>query len=431
MTERNARPATNDNIGWNTTPTNPSTDPGGALRAAGWATDAIPGSDEFNYIQTMLGDNALWIESFIPREWEDIREALAKATVRDLFRVVPPLAAMRGRLDEAYSTAGTAATGGFPSFMCTDGEQIYYIAGAGNVSLIAARPTDGVEIWESGAVTQFLAITADGLFVYASGAAADVGLRKIDRTDGTAAGNVNGTGHSYRLVRANGVYVVMIAPSVNLGKMDVFTAAAPTFTANAAPTGNLNALGIDVDRCYIGGTRNAGKDVWAYDLADVGVLVAVWSTALDANDPSPVNSIVADGDYVYVACDSFAIAAGGNRGLFCLDRVTGLVVWSMDLGADVDFLATDGVYLYAADSAEDLHMIKLAVGPGEVHSPVADVASHIARDGVSVFCSDGATPANFRRLWTGGPTRTFMRAAPADPTRRPWPNLAIPIDGRT
>ena len=441
MTERIPAPTEIADTNWNSDgSTYPSTDPGGPKRDTGFKPDNVPpasGDGEIitandqNWLHGLTMQMLTWFKQFVPREWEDVAEGLAEATtVRDLFRVVPPLAAMRARLASAYTVAGSAATGGFPTFICTDGEQIYYIAGAGNVSLIAADPTDGSEIWESGAVTQFLAICADGLFVYASGAVADVGLRKINRTTGAAAGNVNGDGHSYRLVRANGFFAAMIAPTGLLGTLNLFTVATPTYEANDSPTTNLNALGMDADQCYVGGTRNTGNDVWAYQMT-VGALVPVWSVALDANDPSPINSIVADGDHVYVVTDAFAVAAGGNKNLFCLSRYDGELLWSLNVkgaAVDLDVVGVDDRYLYVIDEFHTLIQICLRSPTAAPIKEATDCADAIACDGVSVFCSDNATAANFRRVWAGGPTKTFMRSAPADPTRRPWPNLAIPAD---
>ncbi len=431
MTERIPRPATNDNIGWNTTPTNPSTDPGGALRAAGWAPNAIPASDEFNYIQTMLGDNALWIEEFAPREWTELSEGIAAAVSRQLFRVVPLSGTMSGRLDQIFSTVGTAATGGNVAHICTDGLRVFYISGNLAEYIIGASPVDLTEEWENHPAggSTIAALTCDGRFVYYTSDAAIAGLWTVN-PDGSSPLN-GGATHSHSAIRANGGHCAGINGNTGVGDIDIWVSNPISLVATKATgSGGAGLSGIAVDdvNVYAGGIRNGGVDIWAYTLASGG---AVWAVALDGNDPSPVNAICADGDYIYACTNGFAIAAGGNRNLFCLDRVSGAVLWSKNISTDLIDCAVDADYLYVVDAGNVLYMVRLrAAEPGVVvqRTNVSSAVESLTSDGISVFCRDAGATTNVRRLAIGGPTKAFMRVSGQDTRRRPSPMLAVPSE---
>ena len=433
MSERYPRPATADNVGWNTTPTNPSTDPGAAVRAAGWATNAIPGSDEFNYVQTMLGDFAQWLEGFAAREWNQIAQGIAASSYMDLFRVTPPLGSsiMSPRLSQWFSLTGTAATGGNVIHICGDGEQIYYVSGSVGQSVIAANPNGITEIWETSPFTQHTAICADGLNVYAMSpfSPSELGLRKINRTTGATLATA-GAEYACSDLRANGVYCVGISPASNAGGLVFYTVATPVETGVNAVSTQLNGVAIDEDQCYVGGARAGGNDVWCCKLSDRSY---PWQVPLDTNAPT-VNAICADGDYVYVCTDNFVTALPGtpNRDLFCLERTSGAIIWSMDIGADLDACAVDSDYLYVVTSAGLAYAIRLrgSVGVGGIVASQTSVAAAggIFVDGMNLFCQDGAAATKMRSLATTSATRGFMRVNGADPARRPFHNLAIPIN---
>ena len=430
MAERIPVPATAVNIEWNTNPTNPSTDPT-SQRAAGWAVDEIPDAQEFNYIWTMQGDFMAWLKQFAPREWTELSEGITDASVfRQLFRVCPPNATMLGRLGEIFSTAGTAATGGNVTHICTDGQRVYYISGATLDAIIGASPVDLTEEWEfiNTATTQVVSITCDGRFVYFVSDATEAGLWTIG-LDGAGPLNAGATyGHS--ALRANGTNCVGISGNTGVGDLDIWASSPISLVATkstGSPGSGLLAVAIDDTHAYVAGTRNAPNDIWAYPLTGGA---ATWSVPLDTNDPSPVNGICTDGDFLYVVTDSFAIAAGGNRGLFCLDKVTGTVLWTFDLGADLVDCAVDSDYLYVVDSSNILYMFKLhspEVGLIATKTNVSSAVQSLAADGVNVFCRDASATTNVRRLTTSGPTKTFMRVSGQDTRRRPFFTLAVPV----
>lgn len=427
MPERITRPGTADNILWNTTPFNPSNDPGPALRAAGWALNDVPGSDEFNYLQTMWGDHAQWIEFFAAREWSEIGEGVAAAGYKDLFKVTPPATgtSMSPRLSQIFSIVSTAATGGNPFSLCGDGEQLYYIAGGVGQSVIAANPANLGEIWEvTATVTSPQALEADGLYVYASGGiAGEPGLRRINRATGAAAGN-GGVEWFHQLLRSNGVYCIGIDVNSSAGKVVFYTVATPTETGTQTPTTQLYGAAIDYDQCYVGGVRNT-QDIWAYTLSSRAL---AWSTTLPTTTAPQIEALCADGDFVYAVSDRVALTAGGNANTYCLDRVTGAVLWTLDVAAaDLVLCEVDDRYLYVVDSTNDLYAIRLRAAVPGVVGLQTNVVDSLYVDGVSIYCRDGATATNVRRLAVGGPTKVYMVASGDDPSRRPFYNLSVPL----
>jgi hypothetical protein len=363
----------------------------------------------------------------VPREWTLLTEGIAAAGWRDLFRVSPVIGGMYTRLVQLFNTASTAATGGNVTDICTDGEQIYYVSGAASQSLIAASPINGAEIWEASPVSGANGLCTDGAYVYVTStfSPAEIGLIKADRTTGALVSR-GGTEYSCDALRTNGVYAVGISPASSTSKLVFWTvgvgAAAPTETGTVTIT-PLNGVAIDADQCYVGGTR-ATYDVWAYTLSS---RANAWQVTLPTAAPPTVAAIAADGDVVYVATDSVALTAGGNASLFCLERVSGTVLWTMDLN-DLTAAAVDDRYLFVIDSNDDLLQIKLRAPVPTVVATAADW-SDVVCDCVSVVGIDKTTATNFMRHMLGGATKTFMKALGTDPTRRPVFTLGVPVDG--
>jgi hypothetical protein len=439
MAERIPAPTEIADTNWNSDGTTyPSTDPGSGKRATGYKPKDVPGpgdgeiitANEQNWLHGLEMQMHTWIKQFIPREWTELSEGITDASVfRQLFRVVPPNVTMSGRLAQIFSTTGTAATGGNVTSVCTDGQRVFYISGTTLDAIIGASPVDLTEEWEfiNNPTTQVTAITCDGRFVYFVSDATQAGLWTLG-LDGTGALNAGATfGHSK--LRANGGWVAGISGSTGVGDVDIWVSSPISLVATKATgSGGAGLLGIGIDdiNVYVGGTRNT-NDIWSYTLA-TGALN--WQVTLDANAPT-VNAICADGDFIYVCTDDFAIAAGGNRCLFCLEKPSGTVLWSYDLGVDLTDCAVDGDYLYVADSGNIVYMIRLRspdVGVVELKTNVSSGVDSLTSDGVNVFCRDASATTKVRRLSTGGPTKTFMRASGQDTRRRPSPMLAVPLE---
>jgi hypothetical protein len=441
MAERVPIPSEAAKCNWNSDGvTYPSTDPGAPKRLTGFQPkdvpvpgpgEAIPANDH-NWLWKTIMEMTSWSRDFITREWRDVHEGISQTTSAALiFRVVPPLGAPfanYARYQTGWSAASTAATGGNPTEVKTDGEQIYYIAGSVAQSLIAASPVAGAEIWESGVVIQFGSVAVDGAAVYTfSTNAGEPGLFILDRTTGTQTGN---TGAEYACTKSvsNGVYCCGVNGTVGgAGSLVFYLIATPLETGTVIPlAAAINGLAIDNDQVYVGGTRNV-NDVFAYTLSS---RASAWSTTLPTTIAPTVNSIAADGDCVYVATDNVALTAGGNASIFCLERVSGAVLWTMDL-FNIDILSIDDRYLHAVRDNNTVYMIKLrAPVPSVVASVTGFGLLSIDSDGYALYGSDSGTPANFRKVWVGGAAKTYQITGVNDPNRRPFHKMAVPVDGR-
>jgi outer membrane protein assembly factor BamB len=440
MAERITQPTDADKLNWNSDGvTYPPTPPNAAKRLTGFKPKDVPAAgpgetitaDEQNWLHGLSGQMMEYFLDYLVREWNQIAQGIAATSYTDLFRVFPPVGSvMYIRLAQVFSFTGTAATGGNVTSVCGDGEQVYYISGSTSQSLIAANPNGGTEIWEASPIAGHTAICTDGLNVYAMSpfSPAELGLHVVNRTTGALI-NSGGVEYACQQLRANGVYCVGIAPNSGAGKVVFYTVATPTETGTVTPTTQLNGVAIDHDQCYVGGVRST-YDVWAYTLS---TRANAWQVTLDTNAPT-VNAICADGDFVYVCTDDFVTALPGtpNRCLFCLDRLNGTILWSMDLGADLDACAVDDDYLYVTTAGGVAYAIRLrsgmAVGSVGVVATQTNVAAAggLYVDGMSLYCQDGAAATKLRRLATAQKTKDFMRVNGQDPARRPFYNLAIP-----
>lgn len=443
MSERNEIPTEADALNWaSDNVTYSSSDPGAPKRLVGFQplNEPVPGpgevipAEDHNWLWKKCMEFLTWNKNGTTRQWRDLYDAIDAATVGDVFRIVIPLGSpptMYARLTQLWKTTSTAGTVGDPFQVITDGEQIYYIAGSLNQSLLAAHLATGAEIWETSAgITQFACVAADGAWVYVQAAApGEPGLHVRDRTDGSN-DRTGGAEHNCTRLVANGAFVVGVNGTIGgPGSVTFWTPTTPTETGTVVPGAAAPVtVAIDSDQCYVGGTRDAGNDIFARTLSSRAV---VWDVPIDGNDPSPINAICADGDFVYVGCDSFAVAAGGNRAIFCLDRFTGDVLWSLG-GNDIDYLAVDDRYLYAVDNGNILYMIHLRGAEPGYLTAVANVGSVMpgSCDGISIVATDSATSTDFRRIMAGGASKEFMRAHGSDPNRRPFFTLAVPVDGR-
>lgn len=411
----------------------PSADPGAPARDAGFkpkdfpvpGAGAIVPAEDHNFLWRLGMEMLSWLRNYMVREWTDLYLGIAAANgARDLFRYTPPAGGIAQRLLEYFSAGSTATGGGNPIKVCTDGEMIYYIAGTTNVSIVAASPFALTQIWESIRAQTVSAIAADGLWVYyTSNNAADPGLSKLSRVDGVLDSNA-GARFDHTLLKANGAYCAGIHPNGAAGDVDVWSVATPAYIgAGATGSASLAGMAIDADQCYVGGVRNT-FDVWCYTLSAAGL---VWQIALPTSAAPTIAAIAADGNYVYVATDSQALSAPwtGSASVFCLDRATGTLLWTIDAADTLD-IAVDDQYLHVVFTTGVLIPFDLRRPiPGAVGSSAG--WSSVDVDGISVVGGDSVTATNVKRAWLGYPTKTFMVALGNDEQRRPFHNLAVPV----
>jgi hypothetical protein len=431
MAERNPRPANSTKVPWPAA-TYGTADPA-SQRAAGWAPNEIPDAEEFNFLQKMWGEEFTWNFGYLAREWGFLHEAIAAASVMDLFRVIPGTTTkVRGA--ELFKITGTGSGSTTVSQPCTDGERVYYLGGA--LRLVGASPEDGLEIFDSADVGVGLkSVCTDGAYVYVMTVDNGyLGLYRMSRNTGDEdASTGSATEYGCDVIVANGSHCVGIDPITSTGYVVIYSSIQGTIAEDGTyntGSANLRAVDIDADQCYVGGTRNT-NDIWC--LANTDTSTALWTTTLPTSSAPEVYGIAADGDRVYVATDRQALTAGGNANLYCLDRINGAVLWSMDVsnvGAsalDLVDIDVDHRYIYVTDSADDLHVISKIGTPAHVVD-VADFGWPRC-DGVSVVGNSNLS-TELRRLWFAEGQTTFQRANTADVERRPFYNRAIPTQTR-
>ncbi len=443
MAELNPIPSTADKIEWNTNPTNPETDPA-AQRAAGWAVNEVPDAQEFNFVQTMIGNFFVWLQAYLAREWRDIGEAgpIVDMDVGARLAVVPPVGGANARGSAVFSGVVSGASGGGNIYhLCTDGEFGYYVSGGGGaaqLSVVQFDMSDGSVIQQAAPLgaNEISALAVDGAAVFmTSDNVAKPGLNRFTRA-GLSGGTAAGSEYDCTRLVCNGYHAAGVAPNSGAGKVVVWSDINGTIAEDGAydTSSAMSVVAIDAENTYIGGTR-ATYDVWAVVLSTQALN---WQTTLPTTTAPTVYGLAADGDRVYVATNLktldatgllTSLSATGNANLYCLDRMDGVVLWSADIGSgsiDLDFgLSIDDKYLYAADGTTAFQIDKrgavvqhMAVGTGVIYENTAD--------GVSLLTT-GATIATFSRFWTQAQTRkVFVRTDPTDPWRMPFHHIVNP-----
>ena len=432
--ERNAIPTNADDVPWGTSaipPGYPQTDPGGSVRASGWADDQIPGHDEFNWLQNLWGAFLVWLRAFAPREWSDVWEGLTEtSTTGDVFRVYGDADGPPARDTSIFSVTNPATGTGLVRQTRTDGQWLFYFGGTGDAYMLAISPRDGAKKWEypipTGAAT---AIDADGQYVYYSNDNSGVlGLRVHDRTSGAFI-RAGGSDYDHAQLRGNGVYVCGVSPFGASGRIDFYTGLGASVTevfVDIASIG-LQALAVDADKVYVGGLSSGAADVIAYTLS--GSPANTWSANLPTTTTLPVNAIETDGNVVYVATDRGTLTAGGSANLFALSPVDGSVVWTADIGGsgvDLRKLAVDHRYIYCIDDSAEIYVCWLRAPAASLIYQDAGPWGDVCCDGVSLSGAAGGVSAIIKRAWFLNDMQEFRRANPANPNRQPFYNLAVP-----
>lgn len=415
------------------------TDPGASVRATGWAYEQIPGYDEFNWIQNILGDMADWLRKLIGREWSDVAEGILNtATQSDQFKVYHSTTGLRPRGLAVFDVASPATGGGVVNQPATDGQLIFFFGGTGDAYINSVDPSAGGQEQEyaipTGAAS---ALDADGAYVYYHNTNAAVpGLQVHDRVT-LALVRTGGAQYACSELRSNGAWCCGIKPFGGANRIAFYTGLGTTVTENVITTAaaTLFGLAIDGDQVYAG--DNLGS-VYCYTLA--GTPVNQWTTALPITVAVQVRAIAADGHVVYVVTDRTTLSGAappsqspsGSASIFALDRITGEVLWTRDLGAGNDCynVAVDQRYLYCVDSSDEIYVYWLrAPEPSLVYQDVGPWG-WIACDGVSIAGTNAAGlggGTNIKRAWFQSKgTQAFMRVLGNDSKRQPFFNLAVP-----
>jgi hypothetical protein len=445
MTERVTQPSEASKTNWaDGGSAYSNADPGSGKRAVGFQPkdEPTPGPGEIipaethNFLWRLGMEMISWLRDYQIREWSDLAEGIAATSAGEMFRVAPSGTAMTARGAQIFNVSGTGTGSTNVSEICTDGEQIYYTNGG---YMIAADPADGSEIWENNdtAVVTFPALCTDGFYVYAMGDTNDRGIHQCERATGDVVDSA-GTDYDCNKIVTNGYYIVGIDANSFTGYVTFWS---NIQSASIAQDGRydtsspgLQDVCIDQDQCYVTGNPVSSNSVWAMNLSTRAL---AWAAVLPTTSaPTLLTSICCDGNRVYVAGSRTALTAGGSANLFCLDRITGNTLWTMDLvdsglnNRSASFgAATDGRYLFVyLATAEELAVVDLHGGPAQVGF-IADARYPIC-DGVSVIGNSDVGTQLKRSRWIDA-VRTFRRTAGTDTNRRVFYTLAVPADRLT
>ena len=414
----------------------PQEEPGSGIKDDGYPLDHIQASRFENFVRERYFRLLDYLRQQSGREFDSLATALDPTTgvaAPDSFklRAVDGGDELRGRGEVLLDLQGAAGAVTIAA-MATDGEQLYYSQG---VTVYAVDPDTGDDgvgggfgtfIWSYTAPRAVTTLAADGAFVYL-GMATITGdeVQSLNRTTGVLIDGVSvaGTGFSLFALVANGgklgaltdqtfgVSVVDVGVSGNLTKDGEDNLASQTVAA------------IDNEFLWTGGAREGGNDVHRIVLSTFTENLGI---ALPTVSAPTVRAICTEGSYVYVFIDELEVVDrdGAIAHLFCLDRISGDVVWFSNFGTGVNPVscAVDHAWLYGGFANNDTAVFDKANGK-QLWSIVDNVVAAV--DGLSIFGTDGTDQ---RKHANGLPTLDMQRVKGTDINRRPFFNLAIPRD---
>ena len=417
---------------WATTaPPNPISEPLGAKKDVGFATDEIPTEAEVNWLLWINGLIDNWLTAAHVREFGDIGEAIPEVLGSTVFRVGQPPGGNRAIGAQVYSLTPTGFT--VLSDVASDGERVYYIDSAG-AGVFAANPDDGSEDWfEIPSDYSGLAIAAEGRAVYIGASVADPGLITLNRLTGIEVAR-GGAQYGHRHLASNGTTLVAGGTTTNLTKVYLYSVISVPAVEDAVPIDHLddvNAVAIDANNFYFGG--DGGTSAWDVNAFGIASKTAVWQILLPAiGSAINVNSIKVDGDLVYVGTNRQDTGGGVMKNLFVLQVTDGALVASADVqvGAstvDVIEVFVDHWNVYASLGTPQFGVMSLRLNGSSLYQAayVGGIKTGYDADGVGIVGESGGTAAE--RYYMQAQPVTFERVAHTDLNRRPFYKLAIPM----
>jgi hypothetical protein len=432
MSEIPTLPSEADKLDWAEGPGEYTvTDPGSSKRTVGWKPkdEPTPGPGDivpavnFNWLQRTVGRMLEYFLAGSTRNFEDIHEAFDAGidTVNQTFRITPGLA----RGTNIFNTAGQATGSSLilDRTICTDGRRIYYAGGAGSQYILGVKTSDGTKIWEdalgSGSTT---GLCTDGKFVYASGTV--LTPQRFDCIDGTQDSPSGPTETAIDYLATNGSYLVGANSNAGAGYVTFFSGIQGTMVEDGQVNtegggGTLTCICVDNDTVYVGGNRNNGYDVWAYNLSDRSLK---WRTALTSASHIP-RAIATDGNLVYIATD---YASPDN--FFAMNSQNGELSIAHQVGPaeDLDGVCVDDRYIMVSNATSNDIIILDKLFSYQQWVEIIPTSRDIkCCDGISVIGEDSGTGYLTRDL-IGRPGKVFQVVADNDPHRRPFHHVAIP-----
>ena len=414
----------------------PQEEPGSGIKDDGYPLDHIQASRFENFVRRRFYDLLNYLRQQGSREFDSLATALdstsgVAAPESFKLRAVDGTNELRGRGEVLLDLQGAAGAVTI-SAMATDGERLYYAQGT---TVYAVDPDTGDDgagggfgtfIWSRAIAAPVTALAADGQFVYvahSTGVGDDV--ETLNRDTGVILFG-DDTFDSLVAMAANGARLVGVGAdgSERYQQWSVSGTGVLTSEGFIDYDADVLAVAMDDEFAWCGGVQDSGG-------ADVHRIVLSTQTenlsiTLPTVSAATVRAICADGSYVFVFIDELEVLDrdGALARVFCLDRLTGDVVWFSNFGvADPVSCAVDHAWLYAGNAGDDTFVLDKANG-----KPIWFIADTVveAVDGLSVFGTDGGTDQ--KKNANGLATLDMQAALGTDINRRPFFNLAIPRD---
>lgn len=402
------------------------TQPAAGMRQVGYDDDEIPTNDHWNDILQRLGNALRWLGIVVPREFSTLAEALTPVYDSYMFRVHAHPGGWRQRGAVVFNTQGTGGANAVVG-MATDGQRIYY----GQTDYCyATSPASLTSEWSTqlSSGKNVIDIAADGLNVYVLIETLEPGdeVSLLTPSTGVKRDGASITTPSCTCLDANGTFLVVAQTAT----VHFYNGLAGTLnnTGTFDNTQTIVRLCIGNRRVYTVATGGTGYMI--VRAVDLVTRTQDWSkdnTLWGASANFDANWICTDSDRVYMVSDRVALTAGGYANVWCVSAQYGNLLWTADLtGAAVnpERCAVDDRVLYVSEEHEE-ETWALDKRDGFVLWNTANV-SIAACDGLSWCGTDFLN--NVTRNWRGGPSRHFLRCNGADDERRPFFNLAVPIN---
>lgn len=409
--------------------------PDTSRKTNGWSTSVAdrPDASHMNWLFRELSKVAAWAGAALQRSFDELADAWdspAQVALGDLFVVERPASPVWGARASVQAPAGATAL----DALTTDGVRLYLNQGTTVYAVNVDDP--GTSVWsripEAGTTPAILEACGEWVLCLYPGTGASSDVRFLDPADGTdlypGLSRSLPTTTTHPSGACNGDLVAFATGSnarlVELYRPSTTTSLTAAIQWGGGTAGEIVDMAMDGKAVYATGEADSnGDEVAAYPLT--GSTTALWTTSLPATAGTPSGrAIAADGDFVFVGSDRVTTASGSDRGLWCLNALTGEVVWEAATSGNVLDVAVDQSWVYVSDSANvevyDKHT-------GHRVRTVAQAASpySLCCDGVDLHLADGDEVASFQ---TSRASVTMQRVDTTAPARRPFHNTFIPLE---
>lgn len=400
--------------------------PDSALRDNGYAPDAIPASQNFNWLKNVEYQFMAWLYATVLSEYSTLAEGIAGTEPPRSFRVHPEDTRMYGQYEQIVNVEGEAGAVAITDVV-TDGQRIYYAQGN---NVYAANPETGATLWTGAAIANtVVALAADGLGVYVlrSYHATLAEIQVLDPSDGTQVGSYKFADPSPSVLTlhhlaANGQYLAVTLDYDYDIQLHVFSnlTGNPTLVGHYDTLGNTNSgayasqVCVDSTKAYVSTWQDASNSgLKAVNLSDASLAWSAWGAGVTG---ACTNPLTVDNDYVFIITGLLAglkiyRASDGTLldSIAIIDQDPRKIV----IDRNYIYVSTDQIYNYFYDR-RGLELVQSQI--------LADTVI-TCTDALSII---GYDTNNIVRLALNKPTQHFTRVLGSDICRAPFFNLAHP-----